>query len=280
MQGWFAQLVMSPLCCQCWGVGSLRHQVTQIGDSVAIPKAFISYSHDTQEHKKWVLEFATRLRNSGVDAALDQWDLLPGADLPHFMERNLADADRVLMICTEEYVRKANAGTGGVGYEKMIVTANLMKTIDSRKVIPLIRQAGTRLVPTFLGSKLFLDFSRDDSFEFSFDELIRDLHGKPLYTKPPIANDPFTPVSATPPEKTGDGVREVMSIVVSFFESSNSNLLQYAQIIKMAPMSRIMFDIYLSQAIDQKLIVRPVQGFVELTDLGKQYAIKHKLIEF
>ena len=64
---------------------------------MAIPKAFISYSHDSQEHKKWVLDFATRLRNNGVDAALDQWDLKPGDDLPHFMERGLASADRVLM---------------------------------------------------------------------------------------------------------------------------------------------------------------------------------------
>jgi hypothetical protein len=27
-----------------------------------IPKVFISYSHDSQEHKKWVLDLATRLR--------------------------------------------------------------------------------------------------------------------------------------------------------------------------------------------------------------------------
>lgn len=48
---------------------------------MTIPKVFISYSHDSQEHKKWVLEFATRLRNSGVDAILDQWELQPGDDI-------------------------------------------------------------------------------------------------------------------------------------------------------------------------------------------------------
>ena len=87
-----------------------------------IPKAFVSYSHDSQEHKKWVLDFATRLRNSGVDAILDQWELQPGDDLPHFMEKYLRTSDRVLMICTDQYVEKANTGAGGVGYEKMIVT--------------------------------------------------------------------------------------------------------------------------------------------------------------
>jgi len=50
------------------------------------------------------------------------------------MELNLASADRVLMVCTDRYVKRANAGAGGVGYEKMIVTADLLKTIDSNKV--------------------------------------------------------------------------------------------------------------------------------------------------
>ena len=38
---------------------------------MSIPKVFISYSHDTQEHKKWVLDLATRLRGGGVDAIID-----------------------------------------------------------------------------------------------------------------------------------------------------------------------------------------------------------------
>lgn len=57
---------------------------------MTIPRVFISYSHDSQSHKKWVMDFAIRLRNSGVDAILDQWELKPGDDLTHFMERNLA----------------------------------------------------------------------------------------------------------------------------------------------------------------------------------------------
>ena len=73
-----------------------------------IPKAFLSYSHDSLDHKKWVLDLATRLRSNGVESIIDQWSLGPGDDLPHFMEQNLATADRVLMICTENYVQKAN----------------------------------------------------------------------------------------------------------------------------------------------------------------------------
>lgn len=83
-----------------------------------IPKAFVSYSHDSQDHKKWVLDFATRLHNNGIDASLDQWDLKAGDDLPHFMERGLAGADRVLMICTDNYVTKATLVPVGLAMKR------------------------------------------------------------------------------------------------------------------------------------------------------------------
>ncbi|EHH0626672.1 toll/interleukin-1 receptor domain-containing protein [Salmonella enterica] len=83
------------------------------------PKVFISYSHDSTAHKAWVLTLATRLEGNGVAVTLDQWDLKIGGDLPHFMESGLSDSDRVIVVCTDEYVRKANAmQSGGVGYEK------------------------------------------------------------------------------------------------------------------------------------------------------------------
>ena len=45
------------------------------------PKVFISYSHDSPEHRRWVSEFSAKLRHNGVDAILDQWDLGLGDDL-------------------------------------------------------------------------------------------------------------------------------------------------------------------------------------------------------
>ena len=39
------------------------------------PKVFVSYSHDSDLHKGWVLTLATRLVANGVNVLLDQWDL-------------------------------------------------------------------------------------------------------------------------------------------------------------------------------------------------------------
>jgi hypothetical protein len=160
-----------------------------------VPKVFISYSHDTLEHKKWVLKLATRLRNNGIDAIIDQFELQAGDDVPHFMETNLAKADKIIMVCTERYVEKANSGEGGVGYEKMIVTSNLLKRIDENKVIPIIRQNGETNLPTFLSSKLYINFSKNDDYEFNFDNLLRTIHKTPIFEKPPVGNNPFKEVS-------------------------------------------------------------------------------------
>jgi hypothetical protein len=244
------------------------------------PKAFVSYSHDSPVHKRWVMELAVRLRNSGVDAVLDQWDLQPGDDVPHFMERNLAAADRVLMVCTEQYVKKANAGTGGVGYEKMIVTSDLMKSIDSNKVIPIIRQVGGgREVPTFLKSKLYIDFSVDADNEYSFDELIRTLIGAPLFKKPPIGNNPLKPASETPVERSVDPILDLMRIVVGIFERSEYEYVLYRQVIATAKISRILLDMAITQAVRQSLLRQDSDGDLYLTDDGKHYAMQHKLVK-
>lgn len=66
------------------------------------------------------LNLATRLAKNGVDVILDQWDLRIGGDLSSFMESGLTQVDRVICVCYEKYVPKANTGLGGVGYEKMI----------------------------------------------------------------------------------------------------------------------------------------------------------------
>lgn len=243
-----------------------------------IPKAFVSYSHDSQSHKQWVLDFATRLRNSGVDAVLDQWELQPGDDIPHFMETNLASADRVLMICSDQYVKKANSGVGGVGYEKMIVTSDMMRSIDSNKVIPIIRQAGTHQVPTFLKSKLFIDFSSDDAAEYAFDDLIRALVGAPLFKKPPVGNTPFKPVSETPAERSADAVLELMRVLVGIFESSSVEFIFYAKVVQQSSVSRILLDFTIKKASDEGLIIRDNTGCIYLTEAGKQYAVLHRLI--
>lgn len=245
---------------------------------MSIPKVFISYSHDTLDHKKWVLDLATKLRSSGVDASIDQWDLRPGDDLSHFMETNLVSADRVLMVCTEKYVEKANAGLGGVGYEKMIVTADSLAKISSNKVIPIIRQTLKIDVPTFLRTKLYLDFSKPEQFEFAFDELVRTIHNSPLYEKPPITKT-NSPVNFQPAKPTTDNIKEVMKIAVNDYELGNRSISK-EKLLQELNISRILLDLLLNECVKKKYLNHDVYGRnYYLAVEGKMYAVENNLIK-
>ncbi|MCB1581432.1 MAG: toll/interleukin-1 receptor domain-containing protein [Xanthomonadales bacterium] len=243
-----------------------------------IPKVFISYSHDSLEHKKWVNELGTRLRSNGVDAILDQWELQPGDDLPHFMETHLANSDRIIMVCTESYVEKANKGQGGVGYEKMIITSNLLEKIDKNKVIPIIKQNGSADIPTFLKTKLYLNFSINADFEYNFDELIRTIHQSPLLKKPEIGNNPFEDGKAPlKEEKAKDSILEFMKFVVYKFESTSDKWIYYKDAVNQMNISRIYLDLIISEAQETGLIRLDSGGDIILTDKGKMYAIQNNL---
>lgn len=243
-----------------------------------IPKVFVSYSHDTLEHKKWVLDLAIRMRNNGIDAIIDQWELKPGDDLPHFMETNLVSCDRVLMVCTENYVEKANSGIGGVGYEKMIVTSSLLKRINETKVIPIIRQISTKVVPTFLKTKLYIDFSNPRDFEYNFDELVRTIHDSPLYEKPKIGNNPFKQIKDSDIKKH-DNLIELMKVISIEFDATTSNYVSYNRVKGRLGISRILFDVLLGQAVELYYIkyYSANDHDIVLLDAGKQYIINNNL---
>lgn len=244
---------------------------------MSIPKAFISYSHDSLNHKKWVNELATKMRNNGIDAILDQWELMPGDDLPNFMEKNLESSDYIVMVCTESYVKKANEGKGGVGYEKMIITSNLLQNIDQNKIIPIIRQSGTSSTPTFLKTKLYLNFSKSSEFEYSFDELIRRMHNSPLLKKPKVGNNPFATESPLLEKKSNDGMLELMTILVKYFNYSTDNFVYYTNIVKESSLSRIYLDILINEAAELGYITLDSDGDLYLTDRGKHYAIENNI---
>ena len=156
------------------------------------PRVFISYSHDSPEHKAWVLKIATDLREAGIDAILDQWDLVAGQDTVAFMSNGITESSRVVLVCSENYVAKAEAGVGGVGYERLILTAELVEKIDTKKFLPVVKSSTSKKkIPHFLGPRLHIDFSDDAKYEAKLEELVREIHGTPSLIKPPLGTNPF-----------------------------------------------------------------------------------------
>lgn len=182
------------------------------------PTVFISYSHDSDTHRDWVYQLACRLVESGVEVVFDQWDIQLGSNIFKFMEKGLANSDRVLVVCTDNYNKKSNDGLGGVGYEKNILTAELFSSQDTNKFIPCIRGASTKYkTPVFLGGRAYIDFTNDTIFDANLKQLLHELFCVPLRPKPALGKSPF----ALPDEDALPSIRGETSTV--FFSNRFSD---------------------------------------------------------
>lgn len=154
------------------------------------PKVFISYSHDSDEHKGWVRKLAKDLIEKGINIVLDQWDTSFGSDLAAFMDSGVGLAKRVLVICTENYVLKADDRKGGVGYEHILVTGELINDLGTNKFIPVMRNNPKHSLPRCLKTRSFVDFNNDDEYGAKLGDLIADLLERPKHPKPELGKVP------------------------------------------------------------------------------------------
>jgi hypothetical protein len=156
------------------------------------PKCFISYSWDSDAHKEWVRNLAEHLQRSDVAVLLDQWDLRPGSDLPNYIETSVRESHFVILVCTPVFAMKANAGIGGVGYEKSVVTGELFHRISSpEKFVPILRSGSIQeAIPSYLKSKIYVDFRDDQVFQRSLEVLLRHFHNVPPYLQPSQSSKP------------------------------------------------------------------------------------------
>jgi hypothetical protein len=142
------------------------------------PTVFISYSWDDERHKQWVRDLAARMRSDGIDVKLDQWETVPGDQLPKFMEHSIRENDFVLVICTPNYKRKSDNREGGVGYEGDIMTAEVHTTGNHKKFIPVMRRGPwIDASPSWLMGKYYIDLTGEPYGDKGYDDLLSTLYG-------------------------------------------------------------------------------------------------------
>jgi hypothetical protein len=159
------------------------------------PKVFVSYSWTSPQHEQWVLDLAQRLSGDGVVVTLDKWDLREGQDKHVFMEQMVHNEGiaKVLVICDLGYQTKADDRMGGVGTETQLISREVYENTAQEKFIPVVRQYdkdGKPCIPHFMASRIYIDLSTDDTFEENYQNLIRNLYGKPLLRRPPLGTPP------------------------------------------------------------------------------------------
>ena len=120
-------------------------------------RVFLSYSHDSPEHMERVLQLATRLVTEGIDTKLDQWVVDPDGGWPLWTERQIADADFVLLVCTDLYrkrVERPDEVEGGAGafWEANLIRKRLYdgKGVNGRFIPIFYGATGAGAIPEML----------------------------------------------------------------------------------------------------------------------------------
>lgn len=153
------------------------------------PRVFISYTSTDIENRKWVKDFACKLRECGVNARLDMFHLKPGQDLPQWMTNELIMADKVLLICDKYYAEKADNRKGGVGWETMIIQGDMLSNQEQSKYIAILREPNIdQSLPIYVKSKYALNWSEGKVSDKEFNELLLNLFDCDI--EPPIGEIP------------------------------------------------------------------------------------------
>jgi len=142
------------------------------------PKVFIS--HASEDKDRFVTNFATKLRENGVDAWLDRWEMLPGDSLvDKIFEEGLKEAHAVIIVLSKYSVSKP------------WVTEELNASMVSRiskgtKIIPIvIDNCG---VPEALKSTLWERVEDTANFETPLKRIVAAIFD--VREKPPVGEPP------------------------------------------------------------------------------------------
>ena len=130
-----------------------------------IPKIFISYSVESNEHNEKVKNFAKKLRKQQMEVLLFG-DMKLGERFGTFME-DIEKCDFVLFICTPQYKRRADDREGGVGYEWNIITSSVVNQSDELKFIPVLFSGDwDTSLPIWARGKKGVDYRNESESEF------------------------------------------------------------------------------------------------------------------
>lgn len=148
-----------------------------MADEPAAPRVFISHA---SEDKAFVLDFATRLRERGIDAWLDRWEILPGDSLVEkVFEQGIAPARAIIVV-----VSRASVVKPWVREELNVAVARKIDAVS--KLIPVV--IGDCEVPESLRATVWEKIDDLTSYEPSLDRIVRSIFG--VSDKPKLGSRP------------------------------------------------------------------------------------------
>jgi hypothetical protein len=127
-----------------WGNTLQSYKTTEIGigSKQKVPlRVFISYSHDSEEHLERVLKLSDYLREGGIDANINHYELSPSQGWMDWTKEQIESANVVLMVLTNRYKRifletgMSNKNSRLVYWTDTIITKKQYDQISKKVVV-------------------------------------------------------------------------------------------------------------------------------------------------
>jgi hypothetical protein len=152
-------------------------------------EVFISYSWDSEVHIASVLALSNRLRVDGIDCVLDQYEVSPPEGWPRWMDRKIASAGLVMVVCTKTYFARVmgyeESSKGlGVKWEGNVIYQHLYNAGgNSQKFIPVLMKDDDKgFIPTPLQGASYFTIDTEAGYKRLYNRLL----GRSTAEKPPL----------------------------------------------------------------------------------------------
>ncbi len=142
------------------------------------PKVFLS--HASEDKQRFVVSFATALRERGIDVWFDKWEILPGDSLvDKLFEEGLKEAEAVLIVISAVSITKP-------WVRKELNAAVVNQITRQTKVIPVVLDNAE--VPEALRSLVWEPIPDLNDYGAQLDRVVDAIHGR--RNKPALGTAP------------------------------------------------------------------------------------------
>ena len=145
----------------------------------ANPKVFIS--HASEDKERFVLRFAERLCNKGIDVWLDKWEMLPGDKLVRkIFENGLKPSDAVIVVLSETSIKKP-------WVQRELDTAVVKNIEEQTRLVP-IRLDKCEIPACLKDGTLYQEITDLNNYDSEFERIVNAIYGQ--YEKPLLGEIP------------------------------------------------------------------------------------------
>jgi len=193
------------------------------------PRVFVS--HASEDKQRFVVKFAQRLRENGVDAWLDQWEMKPGDSLvDRIFEQGLKPAEAVVIVISAVSVQKP-------WVRQELNTSVVARISRGLKIIPIVIDKCE--IPECLQSTLWQRIDDLQHYDDAYQRILDAIFDRS--TKPPLGEPPsrVAAVEAKLPSLTASDQQvlrtiyeECMTEGGAFFQKAPDDVRESIEILK------------------------------------------------